>query len=82
MPRRRRPFELLIFAAGAAVLFFGGVYANVVKDGRCGERFLHVVREAFQAADRIGIGVNLEEMMDAPGVASVEGNGLRNEVWQ
>lgn len=82
LPCRRRPLKFLIFAAGAAVFFFGGMDTDVMEDGCRGKGFLHVVREAFQAADRVGIGIDLEEMLNAPGVAAVKGNGLRNEIWQ
>ena len=54
----------------------GCVDADVVEDGDCPQDVLLVCRQSFQAADGVGVGVDLEEMVDAPGVAVIKGDGF------
>ena len=72
-------FELLIFSCGAMVLFFGGMDADVMKDG-CGfEEILGFLWNIFQAANEGGEGMDLQEMLDALGIAMVESDGFLDE---
>lgn len=77
--RDGRPFELLIFSCCAVVLFFGGMDADVMKDG-CGfEEILGFLWNIFQAANEGGEGMDLQEMLDALGIAMVESDGFLDE---
>ena len=75
-PGRSGAFDFLVFARRGTVFFFGCVDADVVEDGSRAQDVLLVFGQSFQAADGVGIGVDLEEMMDAPGIAVVEGDSL------
>lgn len=72
-------FELLIFSCGAMVLFFGGMDADVMKDG-CGfEEVLCFLWDILQMADEGGEGMDLQEMLDALCIAMVESDGFLDE---
>ena len=75
-PGRSGAFDFLVFARRGTVFFFGCVDADVVEDGGRAQDVLLVFGQSFQAADGVGVGVDLEKMVDAPGIAVVEGDGL------
>lgn len=68
------PLLLLILAVPVAVFGFGLMDANVVENGRRLENELRLFVQPFQRADCRGQIVDLDEMLNAPGVAAVIAN--------
>ena len=75
-PGRGGTFDFLVFARRGTVFFFGCVDADVVEDGGCPQDVLLVCRQSFQASNGVGVSIDLEKVVDAPGIAVIKGDGF------